>query len=152
MDAGPSGLGGVPNPNTATVFGTSGPSSMHPTGAAEMGLSTESGMDVRWLSFMRDCGIKSLHAEGTSILSGPHTILLMDNLRSKNVHYGVMRPSSGNKTSKTKTKYDVAFKLAYDKEGIRLLRVSDTSTKSIAESFRRFKEVSSHYVMASTSP
>jgi hypothetical protein len=46
----------------------------------------------------------------------------MDNLRSKNVHYGIMRPSSGDKTSKTKIKYDVAFKLAYDKEGVRLLR------------------------------
>lgn len=57
MDTGPSGFGGVPNPSTATVFGMSGPSNMHPTGAAEMGLSTESGMDIGWLSFMRDCGI-----------------------------------------------------------------------------------------------
>lgn len=57
MDTGPRGFGGVPNPSTATVFGMSGPSNMHPTGAAEMGLSTESGMDIGWLSFMRDCGI-----------------------------------------------------------------------------------------------
>jgi hypothetical protein len=59
MDAGPGGLGSVhgnQNPSSgAAVFGMSGPTNMHPTGP--MALSSESGMDAGWLSFMRDCGI-----------------------------------------------------------------------------------------------
>lgn len=62
MDAAaPSGLGNIhrnQNPSsTAAVFGVSGPTNMHPTGAVDVGLSSESGMDAGWLSFMRDCGI-----------------------------------------------------------------------------------------------
>ena len=67
----------------------------------------------------------TLHAEGPSILGAPHTILLINSHpRSKNVHYGIMRPSSCDKTDKTSSgmKYDVAFKLAYDEEGIRRLK------------------------------
>jgi len=65
MDAGASGLRGVQNPSTASgVFGTSAPTNMHSTGAAEMGVSTESGMDAGWLSFMRDCGIMDTTTEG----------------------------------------------------------------------------------------
>ncbi|KAF9477057.1 hypothetical protein BDN70DRAFT_862320 [Pholiota conissans] len=35
-------------------------STMDPTGAVEMGLSSESGMDASWISFMRDCGIMDI--------------------------------------------------------------------------------------------
>jgi len=60
MDAGPGGVGsihGSQNPDTAAVFGMSGATNVHATESVEMGLSSESGMDAGWLSFMRDCGI-----------------------------------------------------------------------------------------------
>lgn len=68
MEAGPSGLGSVQNPSTASaVFGTSGPAAnMHPTEAAEMGVSPDSGMDAGWLSFMRDCGIMDTTEGGSA--------------------------------------------------------------------------------------
>ncbi|KAF8798605.1 hypothetical protein BYT27DRAFT_7203180 [Phlegmacium glaucopus] len=38
-------------------FRTSGNNVMDPAGVVEMGLSSESGMDAGWLTFMKDCGI-----------------------------------------------------------------------------------------------
>ncbi|KAF8962407.1 hypothetical protein BDZ97DRAFT_1824910 [Flammula alnicola] len=43
--------------NTTFNWLESGLNAMDPTGAVEMGLSSESGMDAGWISFMRDCGI-----------------------------------------------------------------------------------------------
>ncbi|KIM39486.1 hypothetical protein M413DRAFT_446984 [Hebeloma cylindrosporum] len=58
MDSGLGHVHGSQNINvTTTAFGMLGPTEMHSTGAVEMGLSSESGMDAGWLSFMRDCGI-----------------------------------------------------------------------------------------------
>ena len=60
MGAGPSGVASIhgnQNRDNAAAFGMSGAANVHPTEGVEMGLSSESGMDVGWLSFMRDCGI-----------------------------------------------------------------------------------------------
>jgi len=59
----------------------------------------------------------TLHAEGPSILTAPHTILLVIVIRVARMStMEIMRPSSCDKTDKTSSgmKYDVAFKLAYD--------------------------------------
>ena len=37
-----------------------GTNTMDPTGAVEMGLSSESGMDASWITFMRECGIMDI--------------------------------------------------------------------------------------------
>ena len=37
-----------------------GTNTMDPTGAVEMGLSSESGMDANWITFIRDCGIMDI--------------------------------------------------------------------------------------------
>ena len=51
---------GLPGEQPTYTFRTSGGGGMNvmdPAGVVEMGLSSESGMDAGWLTFMRDCGI-----------------------------------------------------------------------------------------------
>ncbi len=42
----------------------SGPPNVHPGAMVELGLMTESNMDLGWMSFMRECGIFGVDANG----------------------------------------------------------------------------------------